>query len=35
MAAEEAAALSNIHALLDSLEAQRQSMQASLDTKEV
>ena len=35
VAADEAAALSNIHGLLDSLERQRQSMLASLDATEV
>ena len=35
VAADEAAALSNIHGLLDSLERQRQSMLASLDAREV
>ena len=35
VAADEAAALSNIHGLLDSLESQRQSMLARLDATEV
>ena len=35
VAADEAAALSNIHGLLDSLEKQRQSMLASRDATEV
>ena len=35
MAADEAAALSNIHGLLDTLERQQRSMLASLDAKEV
>ena len=35
MAADEAAALSNIHGLMDSLEKQRQSMLASRDATEV
>ena len=35
MAADEAAALSNIHGLLDLLESQRQSVLGSLDATEV
>ena len=35
MAADEAAVLSNIYGLLDTLERQRRSMLASLDAKEV